>query len=352
MGNPKFPRKKYTTPLHPWKEERIKSERELLKKYGLKNHKEVWKTKTYLGRHRHQARELLAKMETKDPQVKKESDQLLLHLTRIGVLPAASSLDDVLALETESVLSRRLQTLVYLKGLSTTPDHSRQLINHGHIAINKRKVTIPGYMVTKDEENEIGYTGKSPLNEMSHPARPKTDVYKTGITPTEEKKTEEPKEPVKPKEKPDIKEEKTAVKEEKTEEPKEPVKPKEKPDIKEEKTVIKEETKDTKEDAAEPTKKSEEKTENKDVKEEKTEEPKEPVKPKEKPDIKEEKTVVKEETTTPVKQSEDDKKERPTEDKKPELPSEIKKESAEDKTEPVEKPETKNKKSNEKEGGN
>jgi len=325
MGNPKFPRKKYTTPLHPWKEDRIKSERELLKKYGLKNHKEVWKAKTYLGRHRHQARELLAKMGTKDPQVKKESDQLLLHLTRIGVLPAASSLDDVLALETESVLSRRLQTLVYLKGLSTTPDHSRQLINHGHIAINKRKVTIPSYMVTKDEENEIGYTGKSPLNEMSHPARPKTDVYKTGITPTEEKKTEEPKEPVKPKEK---------------------------PDIKEEKTVAKEETKDTKEDATEPAKKSEEETENKDVKEEKTEEPKEPVKPKEKPDIKEEKTVAKEETTTPVKQSENDKKERPAEDKKPELPPEIKKESAEEKTEPVEKPETKNKKSNEKEGGN
>ena len=325
MGNPKFPRKKYTTPLHPWKEDRIKSERELLKKYGLKNHKEVWKAKTYLGRHRHQARELLAKMETKDPQVKKESDQLLLHLTRIGVLPAASSLDDVLALETESVLSRRLQTLVYLKGLSTTPDHSRQLINHGHIAINKRKVTIPGYIVTKDEENEIGYTGISPLNEMSHPARPKTDVYKTGITPTEEKKTEKPKEPVKPKEK---------------------------PDIKKEKTVVKEETKDTKKDATEPAKKSEEETENKDVKEEKTEEPKEPVKPKEKPDIKEEKTVVKEETTTPVKQSEDDKKKRPAEDKKPELHSEIKKESAEEKTEPVEKPETKNKKSNEKEGGN
>ena len=319
MGNPKFPRKKYTTPLHPWKEDRIKSERGLLKKYGLKNHKEVWKAKTYLGRHRHQARELLAKMGAKDPQVKKESDQLLLHLTRIGVLPAASSLDDVLALETESVLSRRLQTLVYLKGLSTTPDHSRQLINHGHIAISERKVTIPGYMVKKDEENEIGYTGRSPLNEMSHPARPKTDMYKTGITPIEVKKTEEPKEAVKPKEK---------------------------PDIKGEKTVVKEETKDTKESATEPAKKSEEKTENKDVKEEKTEEPKE------KSDIKEEKIVVKEETTTPVKQPEDDKKDKPTEDKKPELPSKTKEESADEKTEPGKKPETKNKKSNEKEGGN
>jgi len=198
MGNPKFPRKKYTTPLHPWKEERIKSERELLKKYGLKNHKEVWKAKTYLGKYRHQARELLAKMGAKDPQVKKESEQLLLSLTRLGILQAGSSLDDVLALETESVLSRRLQTLVYLKGLSSTPDHSRQLITHGHIAIGDRKVTIPSYMVIKDEENEIGYTGRSPLNELSHPARPKADFVKKGPAAILEEKPEQQKETVKP----------------------------------------------------------------------------------------------------------------------------------------------------------
>jgi len=298
MGNPKFPRKRYTTPLHPWKEDRIKSERELLKKYGLKNHKEVWKAKTGLGKYRHQARGLLAKMGTKDPQVKKESEQLLLHLTRIGVLPSGSSLDDVLALETESVLSRRLQTLVYLKGLSTTPDHSRQLINHGHIAIDNKKVTIPGYTVTKDEENKIGYIGKSPLNELSHPARPKTDVYKTGITPTEEKKTEEP---VKPKEKPDIKEGKD----------KEVTKPKDESDKKEEKTK---ETKDIKEEIVESVDKPEEKTEpSKDLKKETTKEKptddKEPAPPTEKqvehPKGKEEntekeskeKTVVTEETS-------------------------------------------------------
>jgi small subunit ribosomal protein S4 len=204
MGNPKFPRKKYTTPLHPWKEERIKSEREFLKKYGLKNHREVWKAKTYLGKYRHQARELLAKLEAKDPQVKKESDQLLLRLTRLGILPAGSSLDDVLALETESVLTRRLQTLVYLKGLSSTPDHSRQLITHGHIAIGDKVVTIPSYMVIRDEENEIGYTRVSPLNELSHPARPKTDIYKKGVF-TEEpvkdvtKESQEP--PIKPSQK-------------------------------------------------------------------------------------------------------------------------------------------------------
>ena len=234
MGSPKFPKKKYNTPFHPWKESRIESERELIKKYGLKNHKEVWKAKTYLGRYRQQARELLAKIEGKDPQVKKESEQLLLHLTRMGILPAGSSLDDVLALETESVLSRRLQTLVFLKGFSTAATQSRQWINHGHIAIGDRKVTIPSYMVSKDEENDINYTNKSPLNELSHPARPKTDVYKTGVITSKIEKTEE--ETIKPKKEekpePDVKKEKT---EEKKEETTEPIKEQEKTETKEEK---------------------------------------------------------------------------------------------------------------------
>lgn len=179
MSSQKFPRKKYETPLHPWKESRIKTERELIKKYGLKSHTEVWKAKTYLGKHREQARELLAKVGTATPQIKKESDQLLLHLTRMGILSMGATLDDVLALEIESVLSRRLQTIVYLKGFSSTPYQARQLISHGHVAVGSRKVTIPSYMVAKDEESHIHYTLQSPLNEMSHPARPKTDMYTT-----------------------------------------------------------------------------------------------------------------------------------------------------------------------------
>jgi small subunit ribosomal protein S4 len=201
MGQPKFPRKQYDSPLHPWKEERIKQERELIKKYGLKNHKEVWRAKTFLGKYRQQARELLGKMGSRDPQIKREGDQLLFHLTRMGILPLGSSLDDVLALETESVLSRRLQTLVYLKGFSGTATQSRQLINHGHVRIGDRKVTIPGYLVTKDEEEFIGYTSKSPLNELSHPARPKSDIIRTEIEPkgTDEKTQKPTKETAQPK---------------------------------------------------------------------------------------------------------------------------------------------------------
>ena len=252
MGSPKFSKKKYNTPFHPWKENRIESERALIKKYGLKNHKEVWKAKTYLGRYRQQARELLAKIEGKDPQVKKESEQLLLHLTRMGILPAGSSLDDVLALETESVLSRRLQTLVFLKGFSTAATQSRQLINHGHVAIGERKVTIPSYMVSKDEENDINYTNTSPLNELSHPARPKTDVYKTDDTTSKIEKTEEV--TIKPKKEeklePDVKKEKT---EDKKEEITEPIKDQEKTETKEKKKT--EDKPESKKEIIEPAKK-------------------------------------------------------------------------------------------------
>ena len=175
MGRPKFSRKKYETPSHPWQEDRIKEENELVKKYGLKNKREIWKAQTRLKKCRSQARELLAKFETGDAQSKKEGKQLLMSLNRLNILPLNSTLDDVLALNTESILSRRLQTLTYLKGFAGTPTQARQLISHGHISIGEKRVTVPGYLVTKDEESDISYMADSPLNDTMHPARPKAD---------------------------------------------------------------------------------------------------------------------------------------------------------------------------------
>ncbi len=209
MGKPKFSRKKYETPSHPWQEDRIKEENELIKKYGLKNKKEIWKAQTRLRKYRGQARELLAKVGRGDVQSKKESEQLLIHLNMISILPMNSTLDDVLALDTESILSRRLQTLTYLKGLANTPDQARQLISHGHIAVGNRRVTVPGYMVTKQEESEIGYTHDSPLNDVMHPARPRADFPMTRKIPVEIKpKEEKPTDTIKPASEP-IKKEQT-----------------------------------------------------------------------------------------------------------------------------------------------
>jgi small subunit ribosomal protein S4 len=189
MGKPKFSRKKYETPSHPWQEDRIKAENELVKKYGLKNKREIWKARTKLRNYRGQARELRARVSRADVQSKKETDQLLIYLNRMNILPPNSKIDDVLALGIDSILSRRLQTLTYLKGLASTPNQARQLISHGHILIRDRRVTVPGYMVTKDEEGEIGYTPDSPLNDLMHPARPRADFksipIKKEVKPTE-----------------------------------------------------------------------------------------------------------------------------------------------------------------------
>ncbi len=118
MGDPKFSRAKFERPSHPWEAERIKAENELLKKYGLKNKKELWRSQYVLRRFRQRARELQARVRTGDKQAEKEREQLLRRLGRLGLLPLeGTTLDDVLALDVEAVLSRRLQTLTFLKGL-------------------------------------------------------------------------------------------------------------------------------------------------------------------------------------------------------------------------------------------
>ncbi|MDP7610203.1 MAG: 30S ribosomal protein S4, partial [Candidatus Woesearchaeota archaeon] len=43
MGDPKKQRKKYSKPSHPWQTERIEVEKVLMKEYGLKNKKEIWR---------------------------------------------------------------------------------------------------------------------------------------------------------------------------------------------------------------------------------------------------------------------------------------------------------------------
>ena len=53
------------------------------------------------------------------------------------------------------LLERRLDTIVYRAKLSTTVFSARQLINHGHIKINGRKVNVPSYLVREEDIVEI-----------------------------------------------------------------------------------------------------------------------------------------------------------------------------------------------------
>ena len=172
MGDPKFSRMHFERPSHPWEAERIKTENELLKKYGLKNKKELWRSQYRLRRFRQRARELQALVRTGNEQAEKEREQLLKRLGRLGVLPLeGTTLDDVLSLDVEALLSRRLQTLTFLKGLAFTPRQARQYIVHGHVAVEGRRVTIPGYLVNRREENAIVYDERSPIANDLHPVR-------------------------------------------------------------------------------------------------------------------------------------------------------------------------------------
>src|SRR5215217_8926029 len=45
------------------------------------------------------------------------------------------------------MLERRLDNVVYRSGFSTSRRQARQLVNHGHIFVNGKKVDIPSYQV-------------------------------------------------------------------------------------------------------------------------------------------------------------------------------------------------------------
>jgi small subunit ribosomal protein S4 len=172
MGDPKFLRRTYDTPKHPWEAARMEEERKLLTKYGLKNKRELWKAQSILRGFRGQARELQARLRTGEAQAQRETEQLLARLSRQGVLQVGTpTIDDVLALTTEDVLRRRFQTIVLGRGLAPTPGGARKWIVHGHFSIGDHRVTRPGYLVRLDEEGQIVYTPTSPIASDDHPMR-------------------------------------------------------------------------------------------------------------------------------------------------------------------------------------
>ena len=163
MGDPRKPRKKWEGPGHPWKKERLEQELRLVGKYGLRNKKELWIATTMARKLRHRARALLALPE----DARKEEEQTLLRkIVEQGFLPEGATLDDVLSLTAENILERRLQTIVYRKGLARSIYEARQLIVHGHIGIAGRRVTSPGYLVPREEEPLVELLPNSPMRKI------------------------------------------------------------------------------------------------------------------------------------------------------------------------------------------
>ncbi|MDV0442709.1 30S ribosomal protein S4 [Methanorbis rubei] len=173
MGYPGKNTKQYSSPKRRFEKSRIESERVLAITYGLRNKREIWRATEVLRKHRGGAREVLAMMSAagETPKTVARRDELINTLQRYGMVGANAAMDDILTLKVENILERRLQTIVYRKGLARSPKQARQLITHGHIAINGQRVSVPGYMVSVSEEAGVAYYATSGLADSANGER-------------------------------------------------------------------------------------------------------------------------------------------------------------------------------------
>jgi len=172
MGDPKYPRKSWRKPKRPLNYDLKMEELKTLGTFGLRTKKELWKAHTKLSSVRHQARSLLALQQ----DIREEKEPILMKsLARVGLVSNEATLDDVLNLEVNDLLTRRLQTLVHKKFGFQTPYQARQAVVHGHIMIGDRIINIPSYTVTTDEEEQIQFTPESKFPEILEKSKAKSE---------------------------------------------------------------------------------------------------------------------------------------------------------------------------------
>lgn len=153
----------FRKPTKKFDKNRLLAEGKLMKIYGLKNKRELWKAKQIISSFRNRGRKFFTDETGKEETFEK--------LTRQGILKGEFSVDDLLGLTVKDLLERRLQTIVFRMGLAGSISQARQLITHGHVKVNESAVTIPSYHVDVDEENKIAYMDRSPIADPEHPLR-------------------------------------------------------------------------------------------------------------------------------------------------------------------------------------
>ena len=195
MGDTKNFRRIWKKPKRPLNFDLKMDELKILGTFGLKTKRELWKTRTELSRVRNQARTLLALRQ----DVREQKEPILMNsLSKVGYVQSDATLDDVLNLEINDLLARRLQTIVQKKFYFKTPYQARQAVSHGHVLIGDQIVNIPSYLVKVDEEDKVKLTSESVFNEiLSKPesdlGSPETENIEIPTeAPAEEVKTEAP----------------------------------------------------------------------------------------------------------------------------------------------------------------
>lgn len=195
MGDPRKLRNKSSRPRKLWDAQRLTEEKGLKKEFGLKNMRELWTASEELKKYRREARRLLSHTEE---ERKVDSEKILSKLTKLNVLKQGATLDDVLSLTPRDILERRLQTIVFRKGLAATIIQSRQLITHGFVMLDGSSVSSPSYQVGAEEENAIAYAKQinieiKPKKEEAKPAKPEAPATKSDREPAGQTEAEKPK---------------------------------------------------------------------------------------------------------------------------------------------------------------
>lgn len=148
-------KKKYSRPKKPFESERISDENKVVEKYGLKNKKELWRAQAAISRLRNIAKTLIT-------APAEEQEAFISRLAQKGFLSSGSKIDNVLDMKQEDWLDRRLQTVVFKKGLAKTAKHARQLVGHNYVKVGDRVINIPSYIVTLKEEKLISLVPAKP----------------------------------------------------------------------------------------------------------------------------------------------------------------------------------------------
>merc|ERR1711939_108370 len=149
-------------PRRSYDKERLDAELKLIGTYGLKNKREIWRIGLVLSKVRAVARQLLT-LEERDPQRVFQGQALMRRMIRYGILDEDKQrLDYVLALKIEDFMERRLQTLVFKRGLAKSIHHARVLIRQKHIRVGRQIVNVPSFVVRLDSQKHIDFALTSP----------------------------------------------------------------------------------------------------------------------------------------------------------------------------------------------
>lgn len=144
-------KKLYARPRKAFEKTRIEEENVLVKNYGLKNKKEIWKSLAKISYFRKRAK-ALAKASREEQEV------FFRKLNALGL--KVNSITEALDLQVEDLLKRRLPTIVARLKFANTIRQARQMVVHKKIIINGRVVDSPSFIAGIDDEEKISVKKK------------------------------------------------------------------------------------------------------------------------------------------------------------------------------------------------